>query len=136
MRFQWSDDLATGNATIDSEHKTLIKAADDLMTAISGGTATDNLTKSMNFLASYTKQHFLHEEELQESSHYPGIFNHKIWHRNYVRGVTNLINRIGKEGPNQLAVIGLHKAVTVLIKHIRTEDRKIAVHIKAHEAGR
>lgn len=130
MRFLWSDDLATGNVIIDSEHKTLIKAADDLMVAISSNKTVVDLNKSMQFLANYTKKHFKHEEELQEASKYPGIVNHKIWHRKFVAGVTRLLQKIQAEGPSQLSIIGLHKAVTLLISHIRTEDSKIANHIK------
>lgn len=133
MRYQWSEDLATGNPVIDSEHKTLIKAVDDLVVVISSGKGAEELNKSLRFLARYTQTHFGHEESLQKESNYPSYLAHKVWHTTFVGGVNKLVKKFEAEGPNNLLVIELHKAITVLLGHIRTEDRKIADHIKAHK---
>lgn len=130
MRYQFTNDLLTGNNTIDSEHKTLIKAADDAMQSISAGHGQEDLKKNINFLANYTVTHFKHEEELQAQSKYPDIIAHKAWHKSFVSGLTETANKIVKDGSSSIIVIELTKKISALINHIKTEDRKLATHIK------
>ena len=55
MAITWSKDLETGNAQIDSEHQTLLKAADDLIDACNKGKGREVIGPAVDFLVSYTK---------------------------------------------------------------------------------
>lgn len=131
MRYQWSEDLATGNQQIDSEHKTLIKAADELVLAISSGQGQAELDKALYFLTDYTKKHFGNEETLQDKTKYPDVINHKSWHKNFINDLAMSVAEFTTKGASSLLVIDLNKKVSNLINHIRTEDKKLATHIKA-----
>ncbi len=63
MAIEWTDDLKTGDFVIDSEHKRLLKAANELVEACSKGKGRDELVRATDFLSYYTKTHFSHEEE-------------------------------------------------------------------------
>lgn len=130
MRYQFTNDLLTGNSIIDSEHKTLIKAADDAMQSVSAGQGQENLKKNVNFLADYTVTHFKHEEELQTTSKYPDIVAHKAWHKTFVNDLNGIARKIVKDGPSSVMVIELTGKISALINHIKTEDKKLANHIK------
>lgn len=129
MRYQFTDDFITGNQTIDSEHKILIKAADDIMQHIASGQGQDNLKKSITFLTDYTNTHFKHEEVLQEQSKYPRIIEHKAWHKKFVNELGKISEQIIKNGPSSLLVIELTQKISALINHIKTEDKQLANHI-------
>jgi hemerythrin len=129
--YAWREEWATGNITIDNEHKQLFKAIDELLTACGSGKGKDQVTKTMAFLKDYTAKHFAHEEQLQQSSKYPDYINHKKIHDGFQKYVAELGAKLDKEGPT-IAIVG---AVNMnigdwLIKHITREDIKIAKHIK------
>ena len=50
MAFTWTKDLETGFAQIDNEHKQLIKAADDLVTACSQGRGRQEIAQAVEKL--------------------------------------------------------------------------------------
>jgi len=129
MRYQFTEDLVTGNSIIDSEHKTLIKAADDVMQDISNGKGKDSVQKTVLFLSEYTVTHFKHEEELQEQSQYPDIIAHKAWHKKFISDLKETAEKLLKDGATSLIVIELTRRISFLLNHIRTEDKKLANHI-------
>jgi hemerythrin len=132
MAIVWDKNLETGNAMIDSQHKQLIKAIDDLMTACSQGKGRDLIASTLKFLSDYTAKHFGDEERLQQSTRYPDYLNHKKLHDGFKRTVAELGARLNKEGPT----IGLMGQINTnvgdwLIRHIKKEDVKVAMHVNA-----
>ncbi|MDO7203590.1 hemerythrin domain-containing protein [Paraclostridium bifermentans] len=66
MAYKWTDDLLTGNIQIDTEHKELIKAINDLLEACSKGKGRAELEKTCKLLSSYTRTHFGHRRSFTE----------------------------------------------------------------------
>lgn len=129
MRYQFTEDLVTGNKLIDAEHQTLIKAADDLMVSISGGKGKDAVIKTVKFLSDYTKTHFRHEEELQEKCQLPDMAIHKAWHRSFEKELQEVAAKLADKGPTSLIVIELTRKMSALLNHIRTKDQELAEYI-------
>ena len=50
MTITWTPDLATGNTTIDSEHKELIRMIGNLMDACSSGKGRTEMINTIRFL--------------------------------------------------------------------------------------
>ena len=131
MAFTWSKDLETGNSTIDTQHKTLIEALNNLMTACSQGKAKEQINETMNFLVDYTKKHFADEERLQKSSGYPDYENHKKLHDAFVKTVADISKELNEQGPTIVMVGKVNNAVgNWLVTHIKREDAKVAAHIR------
>ncbi len=130
MRYQFTPELATGNTIIDAEHKSLLEAVDDLMSKITAGQGQESVVKATTFLVDYTKKHFKHEEELQEKNNFPEMPNHKIWHKNYLDVLDKLSDKIKVEGPTNLIVLDLIKAMGDLVSHIKTFDKRLADYLK------
>ncbi|MDR2598643.1 MAG: bacteriohemerythrin, partial [Oscillospiraceae bacterium] len=80
MLYVWSDELATGNVMIDTQHKQLIKMVNDLMEACKSGHGRAKLSSTMQFLIDYTIKHFADEEKLQHQHSYPDFANHRKLH--------------------------------------------------------
>jgi hemerythrin len=130
--YAFTPDLATGNNMIDSQHKELIKAIDDLLTACNSGQGRAQLEPTLKFLSDYTAKHFGDEEALQLQYKYPDFANHKCLHEGFKQVVKDLGAQLCKEGPTITLVGKVNSEIGGwLIKHIKREDVKVAAHIKA-----
>ena len=72
--------METGNDLIDSEHRTLFDAINDLMDACSSGQGRSKIGETADFLADYVDKHFADEEDLQRKNHYPHYQQHHNFH--------------------------------------------------------
>ena len=130
MKYELTQDLITGNALIDSEHRQLFDAIDNLLDACAQGKGRDKIHETVTFLNSYVIKHFGDEERLQLSSKYPAYDSHHTFHEGYKRNLSEVTATLGKEGPTIQALGALNQAAGVLVSHIRTEDKKLARFLK------
>ena len=134
MAFQFTAALETGNAVIDSQHKKLIAAINDMLEACSQGKGREVLKSTSDFLMDYTEKHFSAEEKLQRESGYPDYENHKRYHEGFKKTVREISDEINKNG-SSIAMVG--KVNTSiggwLVDHIKREDVKVAAHIRASQ---
>ncbi|MDD3393566.1 MAG: hemerythrin [Clostridia bacterium] len=130
MAFTWTKELETGNIQIDTEHKQLIKAINDLLEACSSGKGRNEVIRTVDFLSQYTKTHFAHEQVLQQKFHYPDYVNHKKYHEDFIKVVDGIAIRLKAEGATIQLVGEVNMQVgNWLINHIKREDVKVAKHI-------
>lgn len=130
MRYEVTQDLVTGNALIDSEHRQLFAAVNDLMDACSQGQGRAQIQKTVQFLSDYVVKHFQDEERLQTQNSYPNYSMHKTFHDGYRRQLSTTAQNLLREGPTVKALGDLNQVVGVLVSHIRTEDKRLARYIK------
>ena len=121
MRYELTQDLLTGNQLIDSEHRQLFDAINALMDACAQGAGRTKINETVQFLNSYVSKHFRDEEQLQLQS---------TFHEGYKRELAAAANQIGAEGPSVKSLHTLNTLVGTLITHIRTEDKRVARHVK------
>lgn len=130
MRYQLTPDLLTGNALIDTEHRQLFDAINNLMDDCESGKGRASIVKTTDFLLNYVAKHFSDEERLQVSSKYPAYPTHKNFHEGYKKQLATAAMEIEKNGPTIQSLGKLNTVVAILISHIRMEDKKLAAHIK------
>ena len=132
MAYKWSNDLQIGNVQIDSEHKELISAINNLLEACNKGKGRAEIEKTVNFLSSYTKTHFRNEEILQRKYNYPDYINHKKYHQTFIDAVESIKEKLMANGPS-IAIVGEvnSKVGNWIINHIKREDVKVAAHIRS-----
>ena len=128
MYAEFTDDLVTGNETIDTQHQELIGKINDLLRSCEEHSNKAGAAKMLNYLADYTDFHFNAEEALQESIGYPGIEEHKKKHAELRAAVQELYDRLTEEeGPTDGFVAMVNEKVTDwLYYHIQTFDRSVA----------
>lgn len=132
MAYIFTKDLETGNALIDSEHRQLFDAVNQLLAACAAGKGRAGLESTMKFLQDYTAKHFGDEEKLQIQSQYPDYVNHKRYHDDFKRVVAGICAKLAKEGPTVALVGEVNSAIGGwLVNHIKKEDRKVAAHLKS-----
>ena len=130
MKYELTQDLITGNALIDSEHKQLFEAINALLDACAKGKGRDQLMETVDFLNRYVERHFGDEEKLQVSSKYPGYSSHKTFHDGYKRQMHQITQELLAEGATVKGLGQLNQVAGVLVSHLRTEDRKLAKYLK------
>jgi len=128
----WKDSMLTGIEIIDTEHKKLVAAIDELMDACLKGQGRTKIEQTLKFVADYTKQHFSDEEKLQAKYQYPAMAGHKLLHMQFITTVGSLEKEFQKDGPNINLTSKLNKSLADwLVKHISTEDKKLGDYIKS-----
>ncbi len=132
MAYVWDKKLETGNATIDSQHKELVNAVNQLLDACAVGKGRAQIKETSDFLLDYTKRHFADEEKLQTQSKYPDYINHKKNHSDFVKAVNEIVEQLNKDGATIVLVGKINNTIASwLINHILEEDVKVAAHIKS-----
>jgi hemerythrin len=131
MAYAWTDDLATGNEAIDTQHKQLFKAINDLIDACFTGAGHEKLDPTVQFLVDYTEKHFADEEKLQQQCGYPEYSQHKKLHEGFDRTVVEIAEQLKKEGPTPALVRKVNSSLGGwLIHHIKDEDKKMAAYLR------
>lgn len=131
MAYKWSGDLLTGNKQIDTEHKELLNAINNLLDACSVGKGRTEVESTVKFLTSYTKTHFSHEEALQRKYNYPDYNNHKKEHTQFIETIEDIQRKLLSNGPSVILVGEVNsKVASWVIRHIKKEDVKVAKHIR------
>lgn len=130
MAYIFDKSLETGNSTIDSQHRELIKAINELLDACSAGKGREKIPATSKYLLDYTKKHFGDEEVLQVKFAYPDVTNHKKLHAGFTQDIADLNKELTAQGATIALVAKLNAKASWLINHIKTQDVKLAKHIK------
>lgn len=132
MAYSWDKSLETGNPAIDEQHKSLVNAVNELLESCSQGKGRSEVEKTLKFLQDYVIKHFNDEEKLQIKSSYPDYKAHKEKHESFKKTVEEIVQEFNKSGASIQLVAKVNSSVAGwLITHIKTEDKKVAAHIKS-----
>lgn len=128
-QFSWTDDLTTGNALIDGDHRKLITMVNALYESMAQGHAKDILSKVLNNLIVYTKEHFGREEAEMQRINYAASLSHKSEHTKLIKQVLDLKASVDRgEGLNVVTISSFLS--DWLRNHILTVDMKLAAALK------
>jgi hemerythrin-like metal-binding protein len=78
--FEWNNRYSVQIGSIDAQHQTLFRLAEDLHTAMSAGQGKSVLSRTLDRLVQYTMVHFAHEERLMRLHNYPDLAAHQAQH--------------------------------------------------------
>jgi hemerythrin-like metal-binding protein len=80
----WTDDLSTGNAEVDSQHRKLVDLLNSLHDAMRSGQGAQDLSGIFDEVLAYTDYHFKTEERLFGPVEYPQKAEHIRQHAELV----------------------------------------------------
>ena len=128
MYAEFTENLATGNEMIDSQHKELIQKIHDLLDSCEKSSDKVVAIKTLDFLSDYTEYHFNAEEQLQKDIEYPGYDKHKAQHEEFKKTVEELHEMlVEEEGPSPAFVAKVQEnVINWLYTHIQGFDRSVA----------
>ncbi len=126
----WKDNFSIGIPEIDKQHKELCDKIDELYAACSQGKAAAEISKTLDFLASYTVKHFADEERLQQKINYPKFMQHKAKHTDFAKQVAKLKSDLAASGMKTATVISVNNTISSwLVEHIMKEDKQLKDYI-------
>ena len=126
-----NDAMMTGIPHVDNQHRTLIDAINQFTEACAQGKGRKQIEETLDFVVSYTREHFRDEERIQERFSFPGVALHRWLHTQFSIKITALVQEFRQTGPTVVLVGELNKALADwFINHIKTEDKKIGEYIK------
>ncbi|KAF1053829.1 MAG: Bacteriohemerythrin [Stenotrophomonas maltophilia] len=119
MEYTWTNDLNTGVAVIDTQHKRILAALNQMLAAQETGDRAF-VAEALEELVDYTLSHFAFEEALLEEVEYAETDNHKLMHAAFIARIDRFRQRFraGEEIAEELASL----LVQWLFNHIRQED--------------
>jgi hemerythrin len=126
---KWEPKLEVGVAIVDAQHKTLFDHVNTLFDAMQAGHGKDEIGKTLQFLATYTVDHFKTEQDLMQKSSYPGFEAHKAIHDDLTHQVVELQGKLAK-GSVMLSLPVMHFLRDWLTHHIMEEDKKLGEHLR------
>ena len=85
----WSDRYATGIPSVDDQHKTLFKTINDFHEGLVAGKAKEELAHAVEFLVTYTVNHFKTEEDFMKLHKFDGLAAHQTEHMLLLEEVGN-----------------------------------------------
>ncbi len=123
----FTDDLLTGNATIDMQHKGLFDQMDKILDSVIAGKSQEEVYKLVQFLEDYTASHFKAEEALMKSHEYKNISFHQAQHERFTRELSKYKKQLAANKPElkQISVI-LNNLQDWLVDHVMQEDKEFA----------
>lgn len=136
VAYRWDGTLETGHEIIDTQHKQLFEAINNLLDTCRVGKGSEELTKNLDFLNTYTIKHFFDEEKIQQKYQYPDYPNHKRYHDTFKEKVKDLTHRLIWSGPTEALIQEVHASIgDWLVSHIKIQDFKLARYIKSKDTA-
>jgi len=134
---EWSEKLATGVATIDSQHKELFKRINNLVMAIKQQRCREEIDGTLKFLDDYARVHFADEEKNMIESGYPGYEEQKSEHQKYLDALKELKEQASlpriQGSTYELSATTNQVVVDWIVAHIMRLDMKFGVYLRSKE---
>lgn len=132
-RFVLNESLLTGVKMIDSHHRELIEAINDLADAIEQGHGTGAIKKILTFLEFYADWHFSHEEKCVHKHQCALAEVNKKAHTKFLETVKNYKQKYREEEASQDQIAReIHNELsTWLVEHIQGIDMKMGAEMLA-----
>ncbi len=136
---EWTEKLATGISTIDSQHKELFKRINNLVVAIKQQRCRAEIDGMIQFLDDYARVHFSEEEKHMRETSYPGIKEQLESHKQYLAALAELKNQAAlpriQGSSYDLSATTNQVVVDWIVDHIMRLDMKFGEFLKQHGKG-
>jgi hemerythrin-like metal-binding protein len=124
-QFSWTDDLYTGDALIDGDHRKLVELVNAFFQCMQSGQDQLGLCTAMSDLVTYTGEHFRREEAEMERTQYVAALAHQAEHAKLLKQLAELKLMLDAGGRMNIPAVADFLSQW-LRDHILTKDMKLA----------
>ena len=125
---EWTQDLAVGIETIDTQHRELFRRINGLLLAIKEHRCRSEIDGTIKFLDDYASFHFGEEERRMQEAGYDCLAKHKEHHAAYLRNIAELKEQAALpriQGMSyELSVTANQIIVDWIVDHIMKIDKR------------
>jgi hemerythrin len=133
MPIEWTEDLATGIADIDAQHRELYRNIAQLHEAMKQN-HLDRVRATLVYLADYAVDHFATEERAMAAASYPGLEEHRAAHHAFVEQFLRYKADVDREGTSPRVVVDLSAWLGGWLRdHVRRMDGDMARHLRPRQ---
>lgn len=129
---RWNDELLTGDAMVDEQHRTLFEMVERFADALDAGGDGEAVADTLYEVLVYAEDHFRDEEALMERIDYPGLESQRRMHAAFAADAKDMarafIERHSVTGP-----VLLDYLTDWLDNHVRTQDMALARFLAAEK---
>lgn len=131
MSFEWNEDLTTGVAEIDNQHKEIFGQLNVLLYAMDNGKGRVEIDQVLEFLEDYVATHFRDEESFMSEHSYDGLPLQIIEHSRFIKDFYQLKKELSQCGNTLHMVVKVEQTLgNWLINHIKIADKEMAIALK------
>jgi len=135
MIFSWTEDLATGVAEIDGQHKELFSRVNGLLEACNQKKGKEEIGRFLGFLEDYVIQHFTAEEKKMTELSYPGLSGHKAEHLEFTKKIVTIKKEFLEFGAEiHVVLMSVRASGDWLVSHIKKTDKAMAEFLRSKGA--
>jgi len=127
----WSNKYSVGFEALDNQHRAFMRSLNELHAAAMRGKAREVAGPLLRQLVSLASGHFSTEEELMESTRYPGLAGHRDQHREMTEKIAEFVSRHEQDDATVYTPL-LYFVRDYQTKHMQTEDQGYVPWLKAH----
>lgn len=121
----WTDDLTTGIASLDDEHRGMIDHYNAMIQAIDSQQDVATVRHQFQALMHYTRRHFEHEERVMRNIGYPGASAHKSEHERLLQDAEDFVRSMGHALRRDDCPAIARYFEYWLLRHTRQQDAKL-----------
>lgn len=133
MKALWAETLASGNETMDEQHRELFDHINTFFDSVSKEFNHELSVRTLNFLVKYVRFHFGTEEDLMRESDFPGLKGHMADHRKLVDELMDCYKNLISEGSSDTVMQRLSVLLQKwFVEHIMGHDMKLAKHLRQY----
>ena len=127
----WSNACAVGVQAMDDQHGILMDTINELHQGLVRECDRDQLDEHLERLIEFSRMHFQCEEQLLERHGYPGLKAHQLAHKNLLRRIREIVDRV--ENNKGVEVHSLLDFLRVWYgEHIAGPDRQYGKWLNEH----
>ncbi len=107
MAIEWNESMSTGNQDIDEEHKEWVRRFNDFDASVMAGHGMETLQKTLEFMAEYAENHFVHEESLAWNLKSAAEELNRVEHERFREKIDYMRKWIRQDGASSVEVLSL-----------------------------
>ena len=138
MALTWNDNLLTGMAEIDEQHKELLAAINRFFDACDRGKGREEIREMFSFLEHYIISHFAAEELYMDAHNYKNAVAHKKLHEDFRKNFEVLKKKLESSLEDASLLQSLRVQIETnwllgewWINHINNVDKQLGAFLKS-----
>lgn len=120
---KWNESFSVGVAEIDAQHRKLVEMLGNLLEEMKKGQGKAVLTKTIEDMLNYAKEHFATEEKYMKLYNYPDSLKHKKEHERFVEASKSFYENYVNGSLTAIDLMNFLK--NWLVEHILGSDKRL-----------